>query len=88
MSNKKKFEHNAGYGTAFKNENFTSGSNQPYAKGTVKDPDGKEWDIALWIPKNENIKGFSVSLQEVWVNPNENSQSNRVPDNNDDLPFG
>lgn len=56
------FERKPGTGTAFKNDRYEKGGNYPYAKGIVRDPNGKKWSIALWIPRNESIKGFNVTL--------------------------
>ena len=80
------YEIKNGQGTAFKNDKFEKGSNQPYAKGKIKTPDGKEYDIALWIPKSDKIKGFNITLQE----PYKKKVEDNMPDflqSKDELPF-
>lgn len=77
------YEHEAGRGTAFKNERYENGGSHPYAKGTVKTPSGELLEIALWIPKTDKVKGFNVTLQEPYDNSGGTEESAGV----DDLPF-
>lgn len=80
------YEIKNGQGTAFKNDKYEKGSNQPYAKGKIKTPEGKEYDITLWIPKSEKLKGFNITVQEPYQGNSQNgeSQSNAQ---GDDLPW-
>ena len=55
-----------GTGTAWKNDKYEKGGTQPYAKGSVIAPDGTRYDLALWIPKSEKVKGFNVTLKEPY----------------------
>jgi 4-hydroxythreonine-4-phosphate dehydrogenase len=48
----------------WKNEKYTQGGNQPYAKGKGKDLNGAEVEVTLWIPKSDKIKGFNASLKK------------------------
>lgn len=61
-----KFEHKEGTGTVFKNEKYTEGGNHPYAKGSGKTLEGKDIEIALWVPKSDKIKGFNLTFQEPY----------------------
>lgn len=82
------YEQKNGTGTVWKNDKYTVGGNQPYAKGTVKDLNGNDLDIALWIPKSDKIKGFNVTIQEPYVKPKESAQPQSISDESgDSLPF-
>ena len=84
MSN---YERKAGTGTIWKNDKYVQGGNQPYAKGTIKGLDGKEYDVALWKPKSEKIKGFNLTMSEPYRKP-EAQSSDFVNDADDSgLPF-
>lgn len=85
MSN---YAHKPGQGTIFKNEKYIKGGNQPYAKGTIKGLDGKEYDVALWMPKSEKIKGFNLTMSEPYRKP-EAKSSDFVNDETEEygLPF-
>lgn len=63
------YEIKAGNGTLFKNDSYTQGGTHPYCKGKFKDPTGKEWEAALWLPKSDKIKGFNITIKEPY-NPN------------------
>lgn len=83
------YETKPGNGIAWKNEGYEKGGRFPYCKGRIKTPDGKEWDIALWVPKNENIKGFNVTTKEPYNKPSETKEEPNELDEilADDLPF-
>lgn len=83
------YEIKNGQGTAFKNDKYEKGGTQPYARGRFKTPEGKEYDITLWIPKSDKIKGFNLTIQEPYNN-GQSSQNNTAATNSDDdsdLPF-
>ena len=79
MSN---YKQKAGTGTLWKNEKYVPGGNQPYAKGVVKDLNGNDVDVALWIPKSDKIKGFNITMQEPYKKKEETSNKE-----DDSLPF-
>ena len=56
------YEQKNGQITVWKNEKFVQGGTQPYAKGTGKDLQGNDIDVALWIPKSERVKGFNLTI--------------------------
>lgn len=60
------YEIQNGQGTAFKNNKFEQGGTQPYATGRFKTPTGEEYEIALWIPKSPNVKGFNITVKEPY----------------------
>lgn len=80
------YEINNGQGTAFKNDKYEKGGNQPYARGRFKTPEGMEYEIALWIPKTDKIKGFNISVKEPYKG-NGNAQETQGTVEGDDLPF-
>jgi hypothetical protein len=91
MSN---YEPKPGQVTVWKNEKYTSGGNQPYAKGKGLDLNGKECDFTLWIPKSDKIKGFNLTITEPYQKPvSESKPVSSDSDNTgaqpepDDLPF-
>ena len=67
------YEIEAGKGKAFKNEKYVAGGTQPYARGKFKTPDGVEYEIALWIPKSNNVKGFNLTVKEPYTGNNQQS---------------
>ena len=79
------YEQKNGTGTVWKNDKYTVGGNQPYAKGTVKDLNGNDLDVALWIPKSDKIKGFNVTIQEPYKKEEQAKPAQVVEDK--DLPF-
>lgn len=83
------YEIKNGQGTAFKNDKYEKGGNQPYARGRFKTPEGKEYDITLWIPKSEKVKGFNLTIQEPYNSQgqNQNSSPSANIEDKDDLPF-
>jgi len=85
------YELKSGNGTLFKNDKYEKGDNQPYCRGKLKDPTGKEWEAALWIPKSDKVKGFNITLKEPYQNNNNEhpyiSGSPHPEEPSDDLPF-
>jgi hypothetical protein len=59
---KKEWVDRPGTGTIYKNEKYVAGGTQPYARGTVKDLEGNDLQIALFMPKSDRIKGFNAVL--------------------------
>jgi len=57
------YELKPGTGTIWKNPKYEPGGNHPYATGRLKDLSGKDLNVALWIPKNPNIKAFNITIQ-------------------------
>ena len=53
--------------TVWKNDKYEIGGKYPYAKGKGLNLDGKQVEIALWIPKSEKIaeKAFNMTIKEV-----------------------
>jgi hypothetical protein len=56
------YEQKDGQFTVWKNEKYTQGGNQPYARGKGKDDQGREVEVTLWIPKSDKIKGFNLTI--------------------------
>ena len=83
-----KFIQKPGQGSIFKND-FKKGDTHPDYKGTITTPDGKEWDIAIWVKDGAKGKFFSVKTAEKYVKdapaPAPVQTASVVP--NDDLPF-
>ena len=78
------YEQKNGTGVVWKNDKYTKGGNQPYAKGIIKGLNGEELDVALWIPKSEKIKGFNLTMR-LYEKPQEYTTS--APTEESDLPF-
>lgn len=69
------YEHKPGSGSIFKNEHKTS-ENHPEYRGSVITPDGKKWDVSLWVKKSQGGKSyFSVALKEPYVKPEDRSDN-------------
>ncbi|MDH6304640.1 hypothetical protein M2459_001376 [Parabacteroides sp. PF5-5] len=88
------YEIKPGQGTLFKNDKYEAGGIQPYCRGKVKTPDGKEWEAALWIPKSDKVKGFNVSIKEPYVKDNTDDPyvsgspyADNTKETGSDLPF-
>ena len=84
MSN---YEQKNGTGTAFKNEKYVQGGNQPYAKGSFLDLNGNRYDIAIWIPKSDKVKGFNLTVSEPYKKEETNHPKSISEEAGDDLPF-
>ena len=82
MSN---YKQKAGTGTLWKNKNYVKGGNQPYAKGTIKDLNGDDIDVALWIPKSDKIKGFNITMHVPYKK--DEQIDNSINTDDDNLPF-
>ena len=78
------YEQKNGTGVVWKNDKYTKGGNQPYAKGIIKGLNGEELDVALWVPKSEKIKGFNLTMR-LYEKPQEYTTS--APTEESDLPF-
>ena len=82
-----KFKNDPGFGQLFRNK-YKEKSNQPDHKGSITDPNGKEWDISAWIKEGANGKFFSLSIQEPYVKPEaEDVPPPNPEDFDDDIPF-
>jgi hypothetical protein len=79
------YEQRPGTGIIWKNDKYVQGGNQPYAKGTIKDLDGNDLDVALWIPKSDKIKGFNITMKPPYKK--EEPEEDETMSNNEDLPF-
>ena len=63
MSN---YEQKAGTGAIFKN-NKKEKETHPDYNGKILDPNGKEWELSLWVKKSAAGNSyFSVSVKEPW----------------------
>lgn len=78
------YEIKNGQGNIFKNKKESD--NHPDYKGRIKTPEGKEYDIALWVKEGQKGKFFSVKTQEPYVSQS-GSQEPSETENSDDLPF-
>ncbi len=78
------YEQKNGTGVVWKNDKYTKGGNQPYAKGIIRGLNGEDLDVALWIPKSEKIKGFNLTMK-LYEKPQEYTTS--APTEESDLPF-
>ena len=78
------YEQKNGTGVVWKNDKYTKGGNQPYAKGIIKGLNGEELDVALWIPKSEKIKGFNLTMKLYEKRP---MPETSLDPQDDDLPF-
>lgn len=78
------YEQKNGTGVVWKNDKYTKGGNQPYAKGIIKGLNGEELDVALWIPKSERIKGFNLTMKLYEKRP---MPETSLDPQDDDLPF-
>mgnify|MGYP000946350996 CR=1 FL=1 len=78
------YEQKNGTGVVWKNDKYTKGGNQPYAKGIIKGLNGEELDVALWIPKSDKIKGFNLTMKLYEKRP---MPETSLDPQDDDLPF-
>ena len=90
MSN---YEQKAGTGAIFKN-NKKEKETHPDYNGKILDPNGKEWELSLWVKKSAAGNSyFSVSVKEPWKKDVvdarvETKTGNALLDEDDsDLPF-
>lgn len=91
MSN---YETKKGNGAIFKN-NKKDKETHPDYNGKIVDPNGKEWDLSLWVKKSAAGNSyFSVSVKEPWKKDFVDAAVEAAKSNNDlldddpsDLPF-
>lgn len=76
------YELKNGSGSIFKNNKEKD--SQPDYKGNIKTPEGKEYEIALWLKEGQKVKYFSVKIQEPYKAEDQQSDSSQ---SEDDLPF-
>jgi len=82
------YEPKNGNFTVWKNEKFTPGGNQPYARGKGKDHNGNEVEVTLWIPKSDKIKGFNLTIGEPYRKDEQQpTQHEPAPPVEGDLPW-
>lgn len=77
------YELKPGQGTIFKNNKLSD--NHPDYRGVIKTPDGKDFELSLWVKDGQKGKYFSVSVQEPYKRPE--SVNEQLPTADDDLPF-
>ena len=76
------YENKPGFGALFRNEKAEG--NQPSHRGTVKDPTGKEWQIAAWVKEGKKGKFFSLKLSEPYKG---GQQQTRRDEPDDEIPW-
>lgn len=59
------YEHQPGKGSIF-NNSYKEHDKQPDMKGTMKTPDGQEWEISGWWSESRNGQYLSISIQEPY----------------------
>jgi len=75
------YEQKPGQGIIFKNEQKKA-DNHPDYSGNFTDPQGKKWQVALWVKEGKKGKFFSMGVSE----PREQEPKREDPDSNS-LPF-
>ena len=55
------FELKPGQGSLFKNN--AANDKAPGYRGTIKTPDGTEYEISAWVKEGKNGKFFSLSIR-------------------------
>lgn len=89
MSN---YETKPGNGAIFKNAKKEKETHPDY-NGKIVDPNGKEWDLSLWVKKSAAGNSyFSVSVKEPWKkdiveNTEPTKSTNPLLDDDDDFGF-
>ena len=80
------FEHKQNTGSIFKNS-YKQQDNHPDYKGRMN-VDGKLYDIALWVKRPDGKDPFfSMSIQEPYVKPEQQSTESAPIEEKNDLPF-
>jgi len=79
------YELKPGQGTIFKVVEKKSDKAPDY-KGLMRDPNGKEWEVSLWIREGKKGKFFSVGIKEPWVKDAKKTEIT-TKEIDDDLPF-
>lgn len=59
------YEHKPGKGSIF-NNGYKERDSQPDMKGTMKTPDGQEWEISGWWNEGRNGDYLAISIQEPY----------------------
>lgn len=86
------YELKPGQGSIFKNDKKTQ-DNHPEYRGTIKTPDGKEWEVSLWVKEGQKGKFFSANFKEPYRKDNSNhsaisgNSTGFDPNDPGDLPF-
>jgi hypothetical protein len=83
------YQTKPGQGAIFKNEKRTS-DKSPHYYGSVVAPDGKEWDVSLWLTEAKSgQRYFSVAVKEPYRKDAPPATQSAPPpaDVDDDLPF-
>lgn len=89
MSN---YETKPGNGAIFKN-NKKEKETHPDYNGKILDPNGKEWELSLWVKKSAAGNSyFSVAVKEPWKKDVvdamvETKKGNALLDEDDDFGF-
>lgn len=82
------YEQKNGEITIWKNDKYETGGNQPYARGTGKDLQGNDIDVALWIPKSDKVKGFNMTIKPAYKKEEKTQPQQSQPvSEGADLPF-
>lgn len=76
-----------GTGTIWKNDHYTDGGRQPYAKGKILDLEGNEREVALWIPRSDKVKGFNLTMQLPYNKEESAPETKEESKTPNDLPF-
>ena len=76
-----------GYFTAWKNDKYEVGSNQPLARGKGIDLNGTPVEVTVWIPKSDEMsdRAFNVTIKPDNYSK-QNKQTNKEEEPTD-LPF-
>ena len=62
-----KIDNDPGKGVMFKNRDKEEGDNRPDYKGSLKTPDGKTLEVALWKRESKNgVTYISLNIQTPW----------------------
>lgn len=91
MSN---YETKHGNGAIFKNTKKEKDTHPDY-NGKILDPNGKEWELSLWVKKSAPGNSyFSVAVKEPWKKDESTTKEAKVKaaidlldDEDNDLPF-
>lgn len=89
MSN---YETKPGNGAIFKNNKKEKDMHPDY-NGKIVDPNGKEWELSLWVKKSAAGNSyFSVAVKEPWKKDvvdamTETKKGNALLDDDDDFGF-
>jgi hypothetical protein len=84
------FEHKPGTFSLFKNEYKAEGDNKPTYKGSGKDLDGQEIEVAAWLRNGQSGEFMSCTFKRKEKKPAEPAKSDGHPAMaglDDDVPF-